>query len=176
MAIVLCVCFLLSGGKFDPIEQQCVFFSLPPVFVGKAVSSKIEKIQKTKRNCFSKTSKGSCAVVCVSFFFLFRVCKCVCVSACLTHPSSRLPSKGKSIRNQLKTQQMNFFFFSIEKVFWKKIFLEEKRTQPSPPPLQPLDPRSETQMHRSPPDAGVVQPISFFLSFSTSLNSLLANN
>lgn len=134
MAIVLCVCFLLSGGKFDPIEQQCVFFSLPPVFVGKAVSSKIEKIQKTKRNCFSKTSKGSCAVVCVSFFFLFRVCKCVCVSACLTHPSSRLPSKGKSIRNQLKTQQMNFFFFSIEKVFWKKIFLEEKRTQPSPPP------------------------------------------
>jgi hypothetical protein len=31
-------------------------------------------------------------------------------------------------------------------------------------------------MHRSPPDAGVVQPISFFLSFSTSLNSLLANN
>ena len=49
-------------------------------------------------------------------------------------------------------------------------------------PPQPLDPRSENKMHRSSPDAGVVQPISYFHFFfvffpaKTISNSFLYNH
>ena len=87
----------LHGGKkkniFDPIE--CVF-SLP-VFVGKAVSSfytaQLKNWKDTTKTkfFFSKTSGNPvvCRRVrfCFDFLIVFRVS--VCVSACLTHPSSR---------------------------------------------------------------------------------------
>lgn len=53
-------------------------------------------------------------------------------------------------KKRLKT--LFFFFDNVSK---------QKSIKTNRPP-QPLDPRSETKMHRSPPDAGVVQPISYF--------------
>ena len=77
--------------------------------------------------------------------------------------------KKKKKKKRFKT---NFFFYNVSK---------QKSMKTNRPP-QPLDPRSENKMHRSSPDAGVVQPISYFHFFfvffpaKTISNSFLYNH
>lgn len=99
--------------KIDLIEQCVYYEEMLPM---KKPSSKIEKKKKEKLKLFSNKTRSSGK--CVVRVYL----SCVCVSACLTHPSWRNPIQPQRNRKAKTTNCI-----SNQNIRWQKKFAFKKR-------------------------------------------------